>query len=67
LDGGPSAAERGTEFLVRELVEDRLYWQATCMRCGDPAGWEVFKPDLVNYRPLGMRGLALFMLLRQVR
>ncbi|MDO9189788.1 MAG: glutathione S-transferase C-terminal domain-containing protein, partial [Sulfurimicrobium sp.] len=37
----------------------------------DPAGWAVFKPDLVKYLPLGMRGPALFllrrMLLRQMR
>jgi len=41
------------------------------MRWGDPAGWAVFKPDLVKYLPLGMRGPALFllrrMLLRQMR
>ena len=71
LDDGLSESERATAFFVRELVEERLYWQVTYMRWGDPAGWAVFKPDLVKYLPLGMRGPALFllrrMLLRQMR
>ncbi|MFA5242657.1 MAG: glutathione S-transferase family protein [Sulfuricella sp.] len=71
LDEGLSEAERALAFFVREGVEERLYWQITYMRWGDPAGWAVFKPDLVKYLPLGMRGPALFllrrMLLRQMR
>lgn len=71
LDEGLSAAEQATAFFVRELVEDRLYWQITYMRWGDPDGWAAFKPDLVKYLPLGMRGPVLFLLrrtlLRQMR
>jgi glutathione S-transferase len=71
LDEGLSEAQRATASFVRELVEDRLYWQITYMRWGDPDGWAVFKPDLVKYLPLGMRGPALFLLhrtlLRQMR
>lgn len=66
LDDGLSAAERATAFFVRELVEDRLYWQITYMRWGDPSGWAVFKPDLVKYLPLGMRGPVLFLLRRML-
>lgn len=66
LDEGLSAAMRATAFFVRELVEDRLYWQITYMRWGDPAGWAVFKPDLVKYLPWGMRGPVLFMLRRRL-
>lgn len=71
LDDGLTAAERATAFFVRELVEERLYWQITFMRWGDPAGWAVFKPDLVKYLPRFMRGPLLFIirrtLLRQMR
>lgn len=71
IDADLSAAERATAFFVRELVEDRLYWQITYMRWGDPAGWAVFKPDLVRYLPALMRGPVLCglrrMLLRQMR
>lgn len=71
MDDGLSASDHATAFFVRELVEERLYWQITYMRWGDPAGWAVFKPDLVRYLPLGMRGPVLFMLrrmlLRQLR
>lgn len=62
LDGGLDRAQRATAFFVRELVEDQLYWQITYMRWGDPAGWAVFKPDLVKYLPMGMRGPVLFLL-----
>lgn len=71
LDEGLSEAEKATAYFVRTLVEDRLYWQITYMRWGDPAGWAVFRPDLVQYLPPGMRGPALFLLrrhlLRQMR
>jgi len=66
LDEGLSEAMRATAFCVRELVEDRLYWQITYMRWGDPTGWAVFKPDLVKYLPLGMRGPVLFLLRRRL-
>lgn len=66
LDDGLSDAQRATAFFVRELVEERLYWQVTYMRWGDPAGWAVFKPDLVKYLPLGMRGPVLFLLRRRL-
>lgn len=66
LDGGLNGAQRATAFFVRELVEDRLYWQITYMRWGDPAGWAVFKPDLVKYLPMGMRGPVLFLLRRRL-
>lgn len=64
LDAGLTAAERATAFFVRELVEERLYWQITFMRWGDPAGWAVFKPDLVKYLPRFMRGPLLFTIRR---
>ncbi len=71
LDDGLSEADLALAFFVREGVEERLYWQVTYMRWGDPAGWAVFRPDLVKYLPLGMRGPVLFllrrMLLRQMR
>lgn len=71
LDAGLSEAGRATAFFVRGLVEEQLYWQVTYMRWGDPAGWAVFKPDLVEYLPWGMRGPVLFllrrMLLRQMK
>ena len=66
LDDGLSESERAVAFFVRELVEDRLYWQVTYMRWGDPAGWSVFKPDLVRYLPMGMRGPVLFLLRRML-
>ncbi len=66
LDEDLSAADRATAFFVRELVEDRLYWQITYMRWGDPAGWAAFRPDLVKYLPLGMRGPVLFLLRRRL-
>lgn len=66
LDAGLSEAERATAFFVRELVEEQLYWQVTYMRWGDPAGWAVFRPDLVKYLPLGMRGPVLFLLRRML-
>lgn len=66
MDDGLSEAAQATAFFVRELVEDQLYWQITYMRWGDPAGWAVFKPDLVKYLPLGMRGPVLFLLRRQL-
>lgn len=66
LDDGLSESERATAFFVRELVEERLYWQVTYMRWGDPSGWAVFKPDLVKFLPLGMRGPVLFMLRRML-
>lgn len=71
LDTGLSEVGRAIAFFVRGLVEEQLYWQVTYMRWGDPAGWAVFKPDLVKYLPWGMRGPVLFllrrMLLRQMR
>ncbi len=71
MDDGLGAAERATAFFMRELVEDRLYWQITYMRWGDRAGWAVFKPDLIAYLPTLMRGPVLFgirrTLLRQMR
>ncbi|HSH50046.1 MAG TPA: glutathione S-transferase family protein [Halomonas sp.] len=71
LDADLDAAQRATAFFVRELVEERLYWQITYMRWGDPAGWRVFKPDLMPYLPKAMRGLGLFTircsLLRRMR
>lgn len=71
LDDGLSESERATAFFVRELVEERLYWQVVFMRWGDPAGWAVFRPDLVKSLPLFMRGPLLFLirrtLLRQLR
>lgn len=66
LDDGLSMADQATAFFVRELVEERLYWQITYMRWGDPAGWAVFKPDLVKYLPVGMRGPVLFLLRRRL-
>lgn len=66
LDGGLNETQWATAFFTRELVEDRLYWQITYMRWGDPAGWAVFKPDLVKYLPLPMRGPVLFMLRRHL-
>lgn len=66
LDDGLSESEQATAFFVRELVEDRLYWQVTYMRWGDPAGWAVFKPELVKFLPLGMRGPVLFLLRRML-
>ncbi|HMM46793.1 MAG TPA: glutathione S-transferase family protein [Thiobacillaceae bacterium] len=71
LDAGLDDAQRAKAFFVRELVEDRLYWQISYMRWGDPAGWAVFRPDLVRYLPWPMRGPALFLvrrsLLRQMK
>ena len=66
MDDGLGEAAQATAFFVRELVEDQLYWQITYMRWGDPAGWAVFKPDLVKYLPLGMHGPVLFLLRRQL-
>ncbi len=66
LDDGLSESEQATAFFVRELVEERLYWQVTYMRWGDPAGWAVFKPALVKFLPLGMRGPVLFLLRRML-
>ena len=66
IDDGLNEAAQATAFFVRELVEDQLYWQITYMRWGDPAGWAVFKPDLVKYLPLGMHGPVLFLLRRQL-
>lgn len=66
LDDGMSEAERATAFFVRELVEDRLYWQITYMRWGDPAGWAVFRPDLVKFLPPAMLGPVLFLLRRRL-
>lgn len=66
MDDGLSDADRALVFFVRELVEDRLYWQITYMRWGDPTGWAAFKPDLVKYLPMGMRGPALFLLRRML-
>lgn len=66
LDADLSAAQRATASMVRELVEDRLYWQITYMRWGDPAGWTVFKPDLVKFLPKAMRGPVLFLLRRRL-
>jgi glutathione S-transferase len=71
LDAGLDEKQQAKAFFVRELVEDRLYWQITYMRWGDSAGWAVFKPDLVKYLPMGMRGPVLFLLrgslLKQMR
>lgn len=71
LDAGLAARERAAAFFLRELVEDRLYWQITYMRWADPAGWAVFKPDLVTKLPTFMRGPLLFgirrTLLRRMR
>ena len=47
-------------------MEEQLYWQVTYMRWGDPAGWAVFRPDLVKYLPLGMHGPVLFLLRRML-
>lgn len=66
LDDGLSEHARATAFFVTELVEERLYWQVTYMRWGDPVGWAVFKPDLVKYLPLLMRGPVLFLLRRML-
>ena len=64
LNAGLEARERAAAFFVRELVEDRLYWQITYMRWGDPAGWAVFRPDLVAKLPTFMRGPLLFAIRR---
>lgn len=64
LDADLDESQQATAFFVRELVEERLYWQVTYMRWGDPAGWRVFKPDLTPYLPKAMRGPGLFAIRR---
>ncbi|MGC3872500.1 glutathione S-transferase family protein [Halomonas sp. GXIMD04776] len=64
LDADLDEAQRAMAFFVRELVEERLYWQITYMRWGDPAGWRVFKPDLTPYLPRALRGPGLFAIRR---
>lgn len=66
MDTSLDASQRAAAFFIRELMEDHLYWQITYMRWGDPAGWAVFKPDLVTYLPLFMRGPLLFAIRRKL-
>lgn len=71
IDADLSDAARAWALLLRERVEDELYWQITYMRWADPAGWSVFLPDLQRYLPGWKKHLLPIVirtsLLRQMR
>jgi len=70
IDEGLTAEQRAQAFFIRNLIEDRLYWQITFMRWGDPQGWALFRPDLLKSFPRLMRWLPLvirYRLLKQMR
>jgi glutathione S-transferase len=70
LDEGLTNEQRAQAFFIRNLIEDRLYWQVTFMRWGDPQGWALFRPDLLKSFPRLMRWLPLvirYRLLKQMR
>jgi len=70
LDDGLTNEQKAQAFFIRDLIEDRLYWQITYMRWGDPQGWALFRPDLLKSFPPLMRWLPLiirYRLLKQMR
>jgi len=70
LDEGLTTEQKAQAFFIRNLIEDRLYWQITFMRWGDLQGWALFRPDLLKSFPRLMRWLPWvirYRLLRQMR
>ncbi len=49
MDTDLSAEQKAVAYLIRNKVEEELYWQITYMRWGDPQGWAVFLPDLKKH------------------
>ena len=70
LDETLTTEQRAQAYFIRNLIEDRLYWQITFMRWGDPQGWALFRPDLLKSFPRLMRWLPLvirYRLLKKMR
>lgn len=67
IDAGLTEKQCAEAFFIRNLIEDRLYWQITFMRWGDPQGWALFQPDLVKNFPPLMRWLPSLIRLRLLR
>ena len=65
MDRGLSARQRALSYLIRNEVEDELYWQITYMRWGDPQGWVVFLPDLKKHMQ-GFKGSFLPLIIRRM-
>ena len=66
LDAGLSPRQRAAAQMIRQLVEQDLFWQITYMRWGDPAGWALFGPILKAHIPRSMRGPAVYMIRRHL-
>lgn len=66
LDAGLKPRQRAVAGMIRQLVEQDLFWQITFMRWGDPAGWAQFGPILKAHIPRAMRGPAVYMIRRHL-
>lgn len=66
LDSTLNPRQHAMAGMIRQQVEQDLFWQITYMRWGDPQGWARFAPILKAHLPRAMRGPAIFIIRRHL-
>lgn len=66
LDANLTPRQQAVARMIRQQVEQDLFWQITYMRWGDPAGWALFGPILKAHIPRAMRGPAVYIIRRHL-